>query len=60
MSSLDYKSAFEFLYSQVEELLEGDQKKMIEDILNRDHIMYKISESRERLKREYGFGVKDS
>ena len=60
MSSLDYKSAFEFLYSQVEELLESDQKKMIEDILNGDHIMYKISESREILKRECGFGVKDS
>ena len=62
MSSLgsDYKMAYEFLYSNTYKSLSKKAKEQLEIILNGKSIMNRIPIALNKLKKNYGYGTKDS
>ena len=62
MSSLDsdYKMAYEFLYSNTHKFLSKKTKEQLEITLNGKSIMNKIPIALNKLKKDYGYGIKDS
>jgi hypothetical protein len=52
--------AYEYLYCKIKKNLSDIEKKELKDILNDDSNMYRIKKSLDRLKKNYGYGVKDS
>ena len=62
MSSVEYnyKMAYEFLYYNTYKFLSEKDKEKLEIILNGKSIMSRISIVLDRLKKDYGYGKKDS
>ena len=56
----DYKMAYEFLYAYVYNSLSKEDKETLEIILNSDSIMSRIPVILNKLKKDYGYGKKDS
>ena len=56
----DYKMAYEFLYSNTYKFLSTKTKEQLEIILNGKSLMYKIPIVLNKLKKDYGYGKKDS
>ena len=56
----DYKVAYEFLYSNTYKFLSEEDKEQLEIILNGESIMSRIPIALNKLKKNYGYGKKDS
>ena len=56
----DYKMAYEFLYSNAYKFLSKKAKEQLETILNGKSIMHRIAIALNKLKKNYGYGEKDS
>ena len=56
----DYKMAYEFLYSNAYKFLSKKAKEQLEIILNGKSIMNRIPIALNKLKKNYGYGTKDS
>ena len=56
----DYKMAYEFLYSNTYKFLSKKTKEQLEIILNDKSIMNRIPIVLNKLKKNYGYGTKDS
>ena len=62
MSSVEYnyKMAYEFLYYNTYKFLSEKDKEKLGIILNGESIMNKIPIALDKLKKDYGYGKKDS
>ena len=56
----DYKMAYEFLYSNTYKFLSKKTKEQLEIILNGKSLMYKIPIALNKLRKDFGYGIKDS
>ena len=56
----DYKMAYEFLYYNTYKFLSEKDKEKLGIILNGKSIMHRIAIALNKLKKNYGYGEKDS